>query len=81
MTLAATTLALITTISPAEAQQYWGPYQPYAHAPRFYYYNPSAPRYPFQAPVYNSYRPYSYGVERELRQLRWELEDARIWAR
>lgn len=46
--------ALIASLaSPAAAQHYWGPYQPYAHTPRLYYYNPGAPPYPFlSGPVY-----------------------------
>lgn len=53
--------ALIASLaSPAAAQHYWGPYQPYAHTPRLYYYNPGAPPYPFlSGPVYVS--PYHYG--------------------
>jgi hypothetical protein len=60
-------MALTLTLGSAAAADpfvgrvgYMGPYQPYAHAPRTYYYNPYAPRYPFMSsPSY--YGPGYYG--------------------
>jgi hypothetical protein len=43
-----------------KAQAYgahWGPYQPYAHSPRLYYYNPGAPAYPFPIDYPATYYP------------------------
>jgi hypothetical protein len=81
----------LTLASTACAQQgavwYGGPYAPSRVAPTFNYYNNSAPVYPISANPFG--RSYGYGWQqpayrRELRELRWAIEDAdfnRRWGR
>ncbi len=84
-------IALVLTLaSTAYAQQggvwYAGPYAPSRVAPTFNYYNASAPVYPVAG---NPFGGRSYGwrdqaYRRDLRELRWAIEDAdfnRRWGR
>ena len=76
----------VTVASVASAQypggvQVLGPYQPSPWGGS-YYYNPSVP--PYRGPIASPYwyDDYSdYATARELRRIRWELEDARIGRR
>jgi hypothetical protein len=74
--------ALAVTVASAASGQvpggYWvaGPFQPSAYG-GFYYSNPSVPRYtgPIASPYWYDD---DYMTAREVRRLRWAVEDARI---
>jgi hypothetical protein len=82
-------LALTLLTSTAQAQQWIT--NPAAHAQNQFAQLQSGAAYPYYAPAYVPYRPYgayyggygygSYEVARELRLLRWSVEDAQFQQR
>lgn len=77
--------ALAVTVASAASAQYpggvqvLGPWQPSQYG-GYYFSNPSVPRY--TGPIASPYWGYDdYATAREIRRIRWELEDARIGRR
>jgi hypothetical protein len=74
--------AFAVTVASVASAQYpggvvvLGPWQP-SQFGGYYFSNPSVPRYTGPLALYGDYG-YDYATARELRRIRWELEDSRV---